>query len=51
MILDEIGNTNSVINYTQRMRAIQPMLDAKIIQRTVIMDNYGLPTDYHWELV
>jgi hypothetical protein len=51
VILEEIGNTNFVVNYQQRMRAIQPMLDAKIIQRTVILDNYGLPTDYHWELV
>jgi hypothetical protein len=50
VILDEIGNTNSVNNYAQRMRAIQPMLDANIIQRTVIFDNYNLSTGYHWEL-
>ena len=50
VIIEEIGNTNSVINYAQRMRAIHPMLDAKVIQRTVIFDN-GYPVDYHWELV
>ena len=51
VILDEIGNTNSVNNYAQRMRAIRPLLDANIIQRTVIFDNYNLSTGYHWELV
>jgi hypothetical protein len=51
VILDEIGNTNSVNNYSQRMRAIQPLLDANIIQRTVIFDNYNLSTGYHWELI
>jgi hypothetical protein len=50
-ILEEIGNTNSVLNYQQRMRAIQPLLDANIIRRTVIFDNYNLSTGYHWELV
>ena len=50
-ILEEIGNTNSVLNSSQRMRAIQPMLDSNIIKRTVIFDNYGLSTGYHWELV
>jgi len=50
VIIEEIGNTNSVNNYAQRMRAIQPMLDAKVISRTVIYDN-GYPVDYHWELV
>ena len=51
VLIDEIGNTNSVNNYQQRMRAIQPLLDANIIQRTVIFDNYNLSTGYHWELV
>jgi len=51
VILDEIGNTNSVNNSAQRMRAIQPLLDANIIQRTVIFDNYNLSTGYHWELI
>ena len=50
VIIEEIGNTNSVINYAQRMRAILPMLNAKVIQRTVIFEN-GYPVDYHWELV
>ena len=49
-ILEEIGNTNSVLNYAQRMRSIQPLLDAKIISRTVVFEN-GYPVDYHWELV
>lgn len=51
VILEEIGNTNSVLNSAQRMRAIQPMLDAKVIQRTVIFDNYDCGIGYHWELV
>ena len=51
VLIDDIGNTNSVNNYSQRMRAIQPLLDANIIQRTVIFDNYNLSTGYHWELV
>jgi hypothetical protein len=51
VILEEIGNTNSVINYGCRLRAIHPMLDAGIIQRTVIFDNRGYAVDYHWELV
>jgi hypothetical protein len=50
-ILEEIGNTNSIRNSGQRMRAIQPMLDSNIIKRTVIFDNYGLSTGYYWELV
>jgi hypothetical protein len=50
-ILEEIGNTNSVLNSSQRMRAIQPMLDSNIIKRTVIYDNYGCGIGYHWELV
>ena len=50
-ILEEIGNTNSVINYHQRMRAIYPLLENNIVKRTVIYDNYGLSTGYHWELV
>jgi len=50
-ILEEIGNTNCVLNHSQRMRAIQPMLDAKIIKRTVIYDNYGCGIGYRWELV
>ena len=51
VIIEEIGNTNSVNNYAQRMRAIQPMLDAKVISRTVIYDKDGFGIDYHWELV
>ena len=50
-ILEEIGNTNSVINYHHRMRAIYPLLENNIVKRTVIYDNYGLSTGYHWELV
>jgi hypothetical protein len=49
-ILEEVGNTNSVLNYAQRMRSIQPLLDAKVLQRTVVFEN-GYPVDYHWELV
>ena len=52
VILDEIGNTNSVNNYAQRMRAIQPLLDANIISQTVITDpKDGLAIGYHWELI
>ena len=51
VILEEIGNTNAVLNYSQRMRAIQPMLNAKIICRTVIYDKDGFGIDYHWELI
>lgn len=51
-ILEEIGNTNSVANYSQRMRAIQPLLDANIIQKSVIYDSKdGLAIGYHWELI
>lgn len=50
-ILEEIGNTNMVNNYSQRMRAIQPLLDAQIISRSVIYDNDGLSIGYHWNLM
>ena len=50
-ILEEVGNTNSVLNYAQRMRSVQPLLDAKVLQRTVIFDKDGFAVDYHWELV
>jgi len=50
-ILEEIGNTNTVNNYSQRMRAIQPLLNQNIIQRSVIYDNDGLSIGYHWELI
>jgi hypothetical protein len=33
------------------MRSIQPLLDAKVLQRTVIFDKDGFAVDYHWELV
>lgn len=50
-IIEEIGNTNTINNYAQRMRAIQPLLDANIISRSVIYDNDGLSIGYHWELI
>ena len=50
-ILEEIGNTNNVLNSPQRMRAIQPMLDANIIKRTVIYGPEGWGIGYHWELI
>jgi hypothetical protein len=50
-ILEEIGNTNTVNNYSQRLRAIQPLLNANIIQRSVIYDKDGLSIGYHWELI
>ena len=50
-ILEEIGNTNEVANYSQRMRAIKPLLDNGIIQRSVIYDADGLSIGYHWELI
>ena len=50
-ILEEIGNTNEVANYAQRMRAIKPLLDAQIISRSVIYDTDGLSIGYHWELI
>jgi hypothetical protein len=51
VILEEIGNTNCVLNHSQRMRAIQPMLDSNIIKRTVIYGPEGWGIGYHWELV
>jgi hypothetical protein len=50
-ILEEIGNTNDVPNYSQRMRAIHPLLENNIIKRTVIMGADGFGIGYHWELV
>lgn len=50
-IIEEIGNTNEVANYSQRMRAIQPLLDAQIISRKVIHDADGLSIGYHWDLM
>lgn len=51
-ILEEIGNTNQIANYAQRMKAIQPLLDAQIISKKVIYDpKDGLSIGYHWELV
>jgi len=50
-ILEEIGNTNTINNYSQRMRAIKPLLDAQIISRSVIYDTDGLSIGYHWELI
>jgi hypothetical protein len=50
-ILEEIGNTNTVNNYSQRLRAIQPLLDNNIIQRSVIYDKDGFSIGYHWELI
>jgi len=51
VILEEIGNTNDVLNYSQRMRAIQPLLENNIIKRTVIIGDEGWGIGYHWELV
>ena len=51
VILEEIGNTNSVQNYGHRMRAIYPLLESNIIKRTVIMGSDGFGIGYHWELV
>lgn len=51
-ILEEIGNTNEVINYAQRMRAIQPLLDANIIKMTPVYNSrLGYAMTYHWELI
>ena len=50
-IIEEIGNTNEVVNYAQRMRAIQPLLDAQIISRKVIYDTDGMSIGYHWDLM
>lgn len=50
-ILEEIGNTGEVANYSQRLRAIQPLLDNNIIQRSVIYDKDGFGIGYHWELI
>lgn len=51
-ILEEIGTTGTVNNYAQRMRAIQPLLNAGVIKHTVIYDpKDGLAIGYHWELV
>jgi hypothetical protein len=50
-ILEEIGNTNTINNYSQRMRAIKPLLDAQIISRNVIYDADGLSIGYRWELI
>ncbi len=51
-IIEEIGNTNQVVNYAQRMRAIQPLLDANIIKKTPIYDDkLGYDIGLHWELI
>ena len=50
-ILEEIGTTNSVSNYSQRMRAIHPLLENNIIKRTVIYGADGFGIGYRWELV
>ena len=51
-IIEEIGNTNQVVNYAQRMRAIQPLLDANIIKKTSIYDDkLGYDIGLHWELI
>lgn len=50
-IIEEIGNTNEVANYSQRMRAIQPLLDAQIISRSVIYDTDGMSIGYYWDLM
>lgn len=50
-IIEEIGNTNEVVNYSQRMRAIQPLLDAQIISREVIYDTDGMSIGYRWNLM
>ena len=50
-ILEEVGNTGMIVNYQQRMKAIQPLLDANIISRNVIVDpKDGLEIGYSWEL-
>lgn len=51
VIIEEIGNTNQVVNYHLRLRAVRPLLDANIIKRKVIYDADGLSLGYHWELV
>jgi hypothetical protein len=51
IIIEEIGNTNKVVNYHLRLRAIRPLLDANIIKHTTIYDADGLSLGYHWELV
>ena len=50
-IIEDIGNTNEVANYSQRMRAIQPLLDAQIISREVIYDTDGMSIGYRWNLM
>ena len=50
-ILEEVGNTGKIANYAQRMKAIQPLMDANIISRSVIVDpKDGLEIGYKWEL-
>lgn len=41
-ILDAIANGEEVNNISQRMRAIQPLLDAGIVEYDNRQDNYGL---------
>lgn len=50
-IIEEIGNTNQVANYAQRMKAIQPLLDAQIISCSVIYDTDGMSIGYYWDLM
>lgn len=50
-ILEEIGNTNKVVNYHLRLNAIRPLLSANIIKRKVMYDNDGLSLGYYWELI
>lgn len=41
-ILDAIANDEKVLNISQRMRAIQPLIDAGIIELDNRIDEYGL---------
>lgn len=51
-ILEEVGNTGVIVNYMQRMRAIQPLLDAGIIKQNLIVDDkLGYAVDCRWELI
>lgn len=50
-IIEEIGNTNKVVNYHLRLNAIRPLLDANIIKYKVMYDADGLSLGYYWELV
>ena len=51
-ILEEVGNTNYIVNYAQRMRAIQPLLDANVIKMTKVFDSeLGYAVSIHWDLV